>query len=118
MAFEGIEYVRRRGTMKTTNYLLSFFAIILLAGCLHAGQISGDSLTEIKLGMTKQEVVGILRKPQGVSANEKFEKYRYFVDLGDWRNAYYDFIFVDDKLTLFGVADDPDFKVKIELISK
>ena len=104
--------------MKTTNYLLSFFAIILLAGCHHAGRISGDSLTNIRLGMSKQEVIGILRKPRGVSANEKFETYRYYVDLGHWRHTSYEFIFIDDKLKLFGIANTYDFKIKVETISK
>ena len=104
--------------MKTTNYILSFLAIILLAGCTHAGQIRGDSLSDIRLGMSKQEVVGVLRKPQGISANEKFETYRYLVDLGKWRTAHYEFIFIDDKLKLFGIANTPDFKIKVEMISK
>lgn len=104
--------------MKIVNYLLSFFAIVLLTGCLHAGEIRGDSLSDIKLGMSKQEIIKVLGKPKGISADDKSETYRYYMDNGNWTSDNYDFIFVNDKLKFFGNADTPNFKAKMEQMGK
>jgi len=105
--------------MKTIKYYLSLFTVVvLLTGCAHPGKISGSDLTNLKLGMSKQEVVNILGKPQSASANDKFEAYRYFEDHGRHVFVYHEVIFVEDKLKLFGLADNPDFKAKVELIIK
>lgn len=104
--------------MKTISYCLLPFITILLIGCAHPGKISGTDLINLKLGMSKQEVVQILGKPQNVSANDRFETYRYFEDRGGYRFLYHEMIFVEDKLKLFGLADNPDFKAKVEVIYK
>ena len=31
--------------------------------------------------------------------------------------AYHEFIFVDGKLKLFGITDDPDFRARLEVIT-
>ena len=47
-------------------------AMTLLLGCpVHIGKIHGTDLTGIRLGMSKQEVVGVLGMPQNASANER-----------------------------------------------
>lgn len=92
-------------------------AVLCLAGCIHAGKIRGSDLIDIKLGMSKQDVMEKLGKPANASANEKFEVYRYFEDRGRFRLVYHDFVFVDDKLKLFGISDNPDFRAKVEIIS-
>ena len=66
-------------------YHLLLVAVFLLAGCIHTGKIRGSELTGIQLGMTKGDVIEKLGKPQSASANEKFEVYRYFQDLGRFR---------------------------------
>lgn len=105
--------------MKTISYYLSLFTVVvLLTGCAHPGKIIGSDLTNLKLGMSKQEVIAILGKPQSASANDKFEVYRYFEDHGRYRFVHHEVIFVEDKLKLFGLADNPDFKAKVELIFK
>ena len=97
---------------------MSLIAIVILAGCAHPGRIRGPELVDLKLGMSKQEVVGILGKPQSASANEKSEIYRYWIDSGHWTQINHDLIFVDGKLKLFGLSDNPDFKARLELIVK
>ena len=92
-------------------------ATFLLTGCLYPGQIRGSQLIEIQLGMSKQDVIGKLGKPVNVSASEKYEVYRYFQDRVAGGLVYHEFIFVDGKLKLFGLADTPDFKAKLEVIT-
>lgn len=105
--------------MKTNKHYLSLFlAIVLLAGCIRVGRISGSDLMNLSLGMSKQEVVRVLGKPQSSSANEKFEVYRYMQDHGHWRLSHHELIFVDGKLKLFGLAKDPAFRVKVEVLNK
>ncbi|MGQ0666079.1 MAG: hypothetical protein ACT4O4_03510 [Nitrospiraceae bacterium] len=84
---------------------------------MRTGKIKGSDLTQLTLGMSKQEVVSVLGKPQNASANEKFEVYRYFEDYGNFRGVYHNVVFVDGKLKLFGLADNPDFKAQLEVIT-
>ncbi len=92
-------------------------ATTLLLGCrAHTGKIHGTDLTGIRLGMSKQEVVGVLGKPQNASANDAFETYRYFEDRGMYRLVYHEFVFVDDKLKLYGIGNDPTFRLKVQSI--
>ena len=105
--------------MKVCQYFLILLTIILVSGCGRwTGKISGSDLTEIKLGMSKQDVVRVLGKPQSAGANEKFEVYRYWEDHGNWKHVYHELIFVDEKLKLYGLADNPDFRARLELIIK
>lgn len=95
--------------MTRTSLYCVVFAVFLLAGCIHTGEINGADLTHLKLGMSKDEVISILGKPQSASANEEFEIYRYFEDLsnfrlGNFRLVYHNLIFVDGKLKRFDVA--------------
>ena len=104
--------------MKHANLYVVVLIVCLLAGCMpHTGKIKGSDLTQLALGMSKQEVVSVLGKPQSASANEQFEVYRYFEDLGNFRLVYHNVVFVDGKLKLFGIADNPDFKAKLEVIT-
>lgn len=98
-------------------YQLFLVTILSLAGCIHTGKIRGSDLTEVKIGMTKSDVIEKLGKPVNASANEKFEVYRYFEDRGRFLLVYHEFVFVDDKLKVFGLADNPDFRAKVEVIS-
>lgn len=105
--------------MKTNKHYLSLLlAIVLLAGCIRVGRISGSDLMNLSLGMSKQEVVGVLGKPQSSSANESFEVYRYMQDHGHWRLSHHELIFVDGKLKLYGLANNPAFKAEVELLVK
>ena len=89
--------------MKTISYYLSVFtAIILLTGCAHPGRITGSDLTNLKLGMSEQEVINILGKPQSAAAHRSSSAFRYFEDHGSWVFLYHTLIFVDGKLTKFG----------------
>lgn len=97
-------------------YFLAF-TMLVLTGCPRTGQIRGPELADIQLGMSKQEVIDRLGKPINASANDKFEVYRYFQDRGRYRIFYHEFIFVEGKLKLFGQADAPDFKAKLEVIT-
>lgn len=98
-------------------YFLAF-VMLVLTGCLpHTGKIHGSELAEIQLGMSKQDVVQRLGKPANASANEKFETYRYFEDRRNFNLVYHEFIFIDGKLKLFGLADTPDFRAKLEVIT-
>jgi len=90
----------------------------LLLGCpVHTGKIHGTDLTGIRLGMSKQEVIGVLGKPQNASANDAFEAYRYFEDLGMYRLVYHELVFVDDKLKLYGIANDPALRLKVQSVT-
>ena len=102
--------------MKRPNLHVMVLISCLLAGC-HTGKISGSDLTLLTLGMSKQEAVSLLGKPQSASANEQYEVYRYFEDHGRYQFVYHNLVFVDGKLKLFGLADTPDFKARLEVIT-
>lgn len=104
--------------MKHFLFYPLFLAMILsLVGCFHPGKIRGSDLSELKIGMTKNDVIEKLGKPADASGNESVEVYRYFEDKGRFRLLYHELVFVDDKLKAFGPADNPDFRTKVEAIS-
>lgn len=104
--------------MKKACLYLSLLAVMLLSvSCSRwDGRIRGSDLTSLRLGMTKQEVVGVLGKPQSVGANEKYEIYRYYEDHGNWKHVYHGLIFVDDKLKFFGLNGSPDLVKNLEVL--
>lgn len=104
--------------MKQFLFCQLFLVMILsLAGCFHPGKIRGSDLSELKIGMTKSDVIEKLGKPVDASANQSVEVYRYFEDKGRFRLVYHELVFVDDKLKAFGLADNPDFRAKVEVIN-
>jgi hypothetical protein len=106
----GSQWVQR--TSYSAIFILS---ITLLVGCASpTGKIDGSDLAALRLGMSKQEVISALGPPQNVSAKDYYESFRYFEDADPFGLIYYELVFVDEKLKLYGLSNDPAFRPKVQ----
>jgi hypothetical protein len=83
--------------MKTTA--LALLLVTLLAGCMTA-----DKINNIKIGMTKDQVIAILGTPDSTSAQANIEYMTYYLvsDTSYGRDLPYSVRLVDGKVESFG----------------
>jgi len=83
--------------MKTTA--LTLLLAMLLTGCMTA-----DKLNNIKIGMTKDQVIALLGTPDSTSAQANIEYMTYYLvsDAGYGRDMPYSVRLVDNKVESFG----------------
>lgn len=101
------------------SFVRLFVTVIVLfacASCQNPGEIRPPQFARVSLGMTKPELLAAIGQPQSVSANHNYEVLRYYEDHGRWVHVFHEFVFVDGRLKLFGVADSPEFQQRMELI--
>jgi hypothetical protein len=85
--------------MKSLITALALFVVALLAGCA-----SAEKLNDIRIGMTKDQVVTLLGKPDSTSAQANVEYLTYYLE-GDseyGRDRPYMVRVVDGKVESFG----------------
>jgi hypothetical protein len=85
--------------MKTKILPLAFLFVALLTGCATA-----DKLNQVQIGMTKDQVVGLLGTPDSTSAQANVEYLTYYLE-GDpayGRDRPYMVRVVDGKVESFG----------------
>lgn len=85
--------------MKTLLAALAFAAGLVLAGCSEASQ-----LNNVRIGMTKDQVIGLLGQPDSTSAQRNVEYLTYYF-IGDpnyGRDRPYMVRLVDGKVESFG----------------
>ncbi len=85
--------------MKTQITALAFFVVALLAGCA-----SAEKLNDVRIGMTKDQVVALLGTPDSTSAQANVEYLTYYLE-GDsdyGRDRPYMVRVVDGKVESFG----------------
>lgn len=83
--------------MKTTA--IGLLLVTLLAGCITANQ-----LNDVRIGMTKDQVISLLGKPDSTSAQANIEYMTYYLttDNGYGRDVPYMVRMVDGKVESFG----------------
>ena len=88
--------------MKTRFILLPLLVATLLAGCATA-----DKLNDIRIGMTQDQVIALMGKPDSKSAQANIEYLTYYLSNDSGRSAYtgdqpYLIRLVDGKVESFG----------------
>ncbi|HTT56896.1 MAG TPA: SHOCT domain-containing protein [Opitutaceae bacterium] len=83
---------------------MKFPALGLLLVALLAGCVTADRLNDIRIGMTKDQVISILGKPDSMSAQGNIEYLTYYLvtDTGYGRDAPYSVRIVNGKVESFG----------------
>lgn len=83
--------------MKTIS--MSLLLVTLLAGCMTA-----DRLNDVRIGMTKDQIISLLGKPDSTSAQANIEYLTYYLttDNGYGRDMPYMVRLVDGKVESFG----------------
>lgn len=83
--------------------ILSLLTILFLAGC-----VTGERVRNIDPGMSQDEVVQILGKPDGFRASGEFTVYKYtnrLISGWSWDRADYSFVFKDNRLVEYGAGE-------------
>jgi hypothetical protein len=82
--------------------LLPVFALLAVA-CFAGCDSTAQQLTQIRLGMTQQEVIAILGQPESMSAQGNVEYYTYYLDNTEtYREQPYLVRFANNKVESFG----------------
>lgn len=86
--------------------LILLGCIAALAGCQAMIFGTADDLNKIQIGMTKEQVIAAIGKPNAISADadkreESLSFKRMSAEFG-WMPAWYDVVLVDGKVARFG----------------
>lgn len=91
-------------------------ALVMVAACALAGCIEGSTLDQVRAGMSKDQVMAIMGKPEGYAEKGGRDCAAYSVMKDFWRRTpwevserYY-ICYNDNKVEMFGRADQPDFR--------
>jgi len=78
---------------------LALLLLALLAGC-----VTAEKLNQVRIGMTKDQVIAILGQPDSTSAQANIEYLTYYLstDTGYYREIPYSVRLVDGKVESFG----------------
>lgn len=88
------------------NRLISILLLsLLIAGCAANGHIRPGDPTKISLGMSKEQVVKALGKPEYVSADGKTESLSYIMERPWWQDRPFVVKMVDGKVESFSVVE-------------
>jgi hypothetical protein len=82
---------------------IKFLTFLLLAAAFLGGCATADRLNSIHIGMTKDQVVGLLGKPDSTSAQANIEYLTYYLSTeSSYRDQPYSVRLVDGKVESFG----------------
>lgn len=84
--------------MKPKRIIIMFLSVALLFGC--AG--SFQRMNNLKIGMTKQEVIEAIGVPNSISATRKVEYLKYRINTGLFSTDEYYVRLLDGKVESYG----------------
>ncbi|WP_263081866.1 outer membrane protein assembly factor BamE [Endozoicomonas sp. Mp262] len=85
------------------KYLFSLLLVMLLTGC-----VTGEKVASINPGMSQNEVVQVLGKPDGFRQSGDYTIYKYtnrLISGWSWDRADYSFVFKDTHLVEYGAGE-------------
>jgi outer membrane protein assembly factor BamE (lipoprotein component of BamABCDE complex) len=88
--------------MKVLKFLILALSLVI-GGCA-----TGEKATRVNPGMTQEQVVQIMGKPDGFRQTGVYTIYKYtnrLISGWSWDRADYSFIFKDDKLVEYGAGE-------------
>ena len=88
--------------MKSFRLVLISLSVIFLLGCA----ASSKKMNQLKLGMTKQEVIEAIGEPTSTSAKRNAEYLNYHLSTGGFYSNTYYVRLLDGKVEAFGQAGD------------
>jgi len=71
--------------MKIVFLILSLSVLPLFSGCTSSGHVSESRPSELSVGMTRQDVMKKIGRPQSVTSRGQLEILGYAVDRPFWR---------------------------------
>lgn len=95
--------------------LLTSFMVLFLSAC-----VTGERVSSVSEGMTKEQVISILGKPDGFQRSGSYEALRYtnrLISGWSWDRADYTVILNNDRVTEYGAGQvrqrDPNTQVLV-----
>jgi hypothetical protein len=88
--------------MKTYRIIIALLLVAFLLGCAGMHQ----QMNNLKIGMTKQEVIEAIGAPNSTSASGKVEYLKYRIDTGIFYSDLYLVRLVDGKVDAYGQRGD------------
>ena len=82
--------------------IVPILIVALLAGCKAPGHLVAGDSSKIRVGMTKEELIKAIGKPDHVYSNGTNETLVYMLERPWWQDIPYTVKIVDDKLAVFG----------------
>lgn len=86
----------------------SKITVIVLFFLLLSGCVTGEKVSRINLGMSSEQVIDVLGKPDGYKEVNEYIVYRYtnrLISGWSWDRADYSFIFKQNKLVEYGAGE-------------
>ena len=90
--------------MKPCRFTIVIIFVALLFGC--AGLHSFREMNQLRIDMTKQEVIEVLGAPDSTSATRKVEYLKYRINTGLFSTAEYYVRLIDGKVESYGEQGD------------
>ena len=88
--------------MKTYRIILTFLLVVFLLGCAGIHQ----QMNNLKIGMSKQEVIEAFGAPNSTSASGKVEYLKYRINTGILYSDTYFVRLLDGKVDAYGQRGD------------
>jgi len=90
--------------MKPNRIVVIFLSVAFLFSC--AGSYSFKKMNQLKIDMTKQEVIEVLGTPNSTSATRNVEYLKYLINKGIFDTAEYYVRLEDGKVESYGEKGD------------
>ena len=88
--------------MKPNRIIIMFLSVALLLGCAESFQ----RMNNLKIGMTKQEVIEVIGTPNSTSATKNVEYLKYRISTGLFYTDEYYVRLLDGKVESYGQKGD------------
>jgi predicted oxidoreductase (fatty acid repression mutant protein) len=88
--------------MKPNPIIIMFLSVIFLLGCAESFQ----RMNNLKIGMTKQEVIEVIGAPNSTSATKNVEYLKYRISTGLFYTDEYYVRLLDGKVESYGQKGD------------
>ena len=88
--------------MKSKRIIIIFLSVVFLLGCAESFQ----RINNLKIGMTKQEVIEVVGAPDSTSATKNVEYLKYRIKTGLFYTDEYYVRLLDGKVESYGQKGD------------
>ena len=95
--------------------LIPLLLLVMSVGCKAPGHLVAGDASKIRVGMTKEELVKVLGKPDNVYADGTNETLIYILERPWWQDIPYQVRIVDNKVASYG---DPKISISMDVLTK
>ena len=97
-----------RAQSNNTERTMMYKIVVLILTLVLGGCVTGEKATRVNPGMSQEQVVQVMGKPDGFQQRGEHTVYKYtnrLISGWSWYRADYSFIFKDGKLIEYGAGE-------------